>query len=97
MEPSKVQEIKRFLQDNYYPDGCSSKEHYYIKRRCENFTLKGVLSWSHHIQVIFGYFYLIFYLVSDGELHYICRRKKDKHLAKVLLVVIVGWRKHIIP
>ncbi|RXN10423.1 gag-pol fusion [Labeo rohita] len=64
MEPSKVQEIKNFLQNNQCPDSCSSKERYYIKRRCENFTLK------------------------DGELHYICRRKKDKsqHLAKVVLL-----------
>ncbi|RXN15276.1 myosin-1 isoform X3 [Labeo rohita] len=47
MEPSKVQEIKNFLQNKQYPEGC-----------------------------------------SNGELHYICRRKKDKsqHLAKVVLL-----------
>lgn len=88
MDPIKVREIKHFLQDNQYPDDCSRKERYYIKRRCENFTMNGndVLSWSKKCNTL-TCIYLYNMIALDGELHYICRRKKDKsqHLAKVVL------------
>lgn len=88
MEPSKVQEIKNIFQDNQYPD-CSSKERYYIKRRCENFTLKGkgVLSWSHHIQVIqlLLLFNISFNIRWRAALHMQKKKEKSQHLAIVVL------------